>query len=499
MPAKVIMLQGSMSSSGKSLLVTGLCRLYARMGYRVAPFKAQNMSNNAAVCKDSSEIGRSQYTQALACGVEPQAVMNPVLLKPEADARSQVIVLGKPYASLPAKDYYQKKKDLWQVITHALDSLIESYELIIIEGAGSPVELNLKYGDLVNMAVARYAKAPVLLAGDIDRGGIFAQLLGTLDLFDPQERALVKGLLVNKFRGDPDLFTSGIQILQDRSGVPVLGVIPYINHHIPEEDGVAVEAQNIGAQTRDAIDIAVIRLPRIANFDDFDPIAREPGVSVRYIDSPQEIKNANAIIIPGTKSTTADLIWLQAQGLASAIREFAEQGGTVIGICGGYQMLGKWIKDPCGIESETAEAEGLSLLSIGTTFIDQKSTHQVSAVINNKTGWSASINGEMIQGYEIHMGKTQYLDGKGWLSIKRQGGSHVDEPDGAMNENGQIWGCYVHGLFENNDLRHAWLRSLGWDSGKASPEFSLDQSFDQLADVLEKSLNMDKLNKIIGL
>ena len=274
MTAKVLMIQGTMSSAGKSLLVTGLCRVFARRGLRVAPFKAQNMSNNAAVCADGAEIGRAQYTQALACGIEPTALMNPILLKPEADACSQVIVMGKPLSTLPAREYYKHKTFLWETVTHALDELREMYDLVIIEGAGSPVELNLKRGDIVNMAIAKYANAPVLLAGDIDRGGIFAQLLGTLALLEPDERALVKGLLVNRFRGDMALFTDGVHILEERGGVPVLGVIPFLHHRIPEEDAVAIERSPDHGATQNAIDIAIIRLPRISNFDDFDLLRR---------------------------------------------------------------------------------------------------------------------------------------------------------------------------------------------------------------------------------
>ena len=289
--AKTLMIQGTMSSAGKSLLVTGLCRLFTRQGLKVAPYKAQNMSNNAGVCPDGSEIGRAQYTQALACGLEPSVDMNPVLIKPEADAHAQVVLMGKPYASLPAKKFYERKSHFWKEATAALDRLRDAYDLVIIEGAGSPAEVNLRKGDIVNMAVAKYAQAPVLLAGDIDRGGIFAQLLGTLWLLEPDELALTKGLIVNKFRGDIDLFYDGVKILEDKGGVPVIGVVPFIHHQIPEEDAVAIEAQNTGKTEVGDIDIVIVRLPRIANFDDFDPLAAEPGVSLRYTDNPAELGN----------------------------------------------------------------------------------------------------------------------------------------------------------------------------------------------------------------
>jgi adenosylcobyric acid synthase len=346
MTGKALMVIGTMSSVGKSLLVTGLCRIFARKGLRVAPFKSQNMSNNAAVCADGSEIGRAQFTQALACGIKPTAKMNPVLLKPEADSRSQVIVMGKPYTNLSARNYYQHKTNLWKITTKALDDLREEYDLVIIEGAGSPVELNLKLGDIVNMAVAKYARAPVLLVGDIDRGGIFPQLLGTLWLLEPDEKEMVKGFIVNKFRGDITLFYDGVSLLEEKGGVPVIGVVPYIHHCIPEEDAVAIEAQNLVSPSNGDIDIVVIRLPRISNFDDFDPLNNEHNVRVRYADSPNEIKNPSAIILPGTKSTMADLSFLQERGLFKYIQEYAKNGGTVVGICGGYQMLGVLINDP---------------------------------------------------------------------------------------------------------------------------------------------------------
>ena len=406
MPAKTLMVQGTMSSAGKSLLVCGLCRLFSRRGLRVAPYKSQNMSNNAGVCADGSEIGRAQYTQALACGLKPAAEMNPILLKPEADSRSQVVLMGKPFASLPAREYYRIKSQLWQTATQALDSLREKYDLVLIEGAGSPVEMNLKNGDIVNMAVARYAKAPVLLAGDIDRGGIFAQLLGTLWLLEEEERQLVKGLIVNKFRGDLSLFEDGKKILKSKGGIPVIGVVPYTRHQIPEEDAVAIEAQNWQEEGSSQIRIVIPRLPRIANFDDFDPLQQEPGVSIAYIDSPSEFGNPDAVILPGTKSTLADLAWLRSQGLEESIRAFAKSGGTVVGICGGYQMLGKRIEDKENIESSSGEMAGIGLLDMFTEFHKEKVTHQIQALVSGGQGWLAGLQGAKISGYEIHMGKS---------------------------------------------------------------------------------------------
>jgi adenosylcobyric acid synthase len=496
MPAKTLMIQGSMSSVGKSMLVTALCRIFARKGIRVAPFKAQNMSNNAGVTSTGGEIGRSQHTQALACGIEPTVQMNPVLLKPEADMRSQVIVNGKIWESLPAIDYYQRKAFLWEQVTSALDSLRDEYDLIIIEGAGSPAELNLKQGDIVNMAVAQYAQSPVLLAGDIDRGGVFAQLLGTMMLLDPDEHQLIKGFIVNKFRGDPRLFEDGITILQDRSHVPVLGVIPYIHQHgIPEEDAVAIEPQNRIASPIEAIDIAVIALPRIANFDDFDPLQAEHGVTIRYISDVSEFGTPDAVILPGTKSTIADYQWLQASGLAEKIQQYAVDGGAVVGICGGYQMLGQTIRNPQHIESDTDYLETLGLLSTETLFLSEKSTYQIQATIRSHIDWLKPLRGSRISGYEIHMGQTQ--SSSSWLSIQQRNHQDVTLSDGAINTEGRIWGCYIHGLFHNRDFRRAWLTSLGWQITEI-PNISLDNAFDRLADRVEAHLDINTLQQIIG-
>lgn len=496
MPAKTLMIQGTMSSAGKSLLVTALCRILARRGVRVAPFKAQNMSNNAAVCVDGGEIGRAQFTQAQAAGVVPTVDMNPILLKPEADARSQVIVMGRRWQTVVAKSYYERKAELWQYVTAALDHLREQYELVILEGAGSPVELNLKQGDLVNMAVARYLSAPVLLVGDIDRGGIFAQLLGTLALLEDDERALVRGMIVNKFRGDPDLFRDGVTMLEQRGGVPVLGVIPYLRHHaIPEEDAVAIEEVPGSVEPRAQIDIAVIRLPRIANFDDFDPLAAEPGVNVRYVSDAAGLGQPDAIILPGTKSTIADLEWLRARHLDSAIQRLATST-PVVGICGGYQILGAFIYDPDHVESERVTAVGLNLLPIETTFTFLKSTFQVNAVVNNGMSWLDPLAGTTISGYELHSGYTEHV--QGWLTICERGGGPADVADGAFSADGRIWGCYIHGLFANTEFRHAWLRSLGWRETTA-PVRTASTAFDALADHVEAALDMDLLQEIIGL
>ncbi|MGB7873037.1 MAG: cobyric acid synthase [Anaerolineales bacterium] len=498
MTGKVFTVLGTSSSVGKSLLVTGLCHLFARRGVKVAPFKAQNMSNNAAVCPDGSEIGRAQATQAYASGLEPHVDMNPVLIKPEADSRSQVVVMGRPWQTLDAREYYPKKDILWKEVTGALDRLREQYELVIIEGAGSAAELNLKEGDIVNIAIARYARSPVLLAGDIDRGGIFAQLIGTVWLLEPEERELVKGLIVNKFRGDISLFEDGVRILEEKSKTPVLGVVPYLHDlFIPEEDAVALEnpyAKPIS--TTEALEIVVLHLPRIANFDDFDPLATEPGVRVRYVDNPDQVGNPAAIIIPGTKSTVNDLDWLRSVGFDKAIQMHAQNGGAVVGICGGYQMLGGIVHDPQHVESKLDSAPGLGLLPIETVFGGDKATHQASAQVRNGPGWFANLEGQTVTGYEIHMGRTDSQNS--WLQISKRGGQSVGVPDGAASEDGKVWGCYVHGLFANQNLRRAWLKDLGWNEEKASEnENPFAVSLTRLADTLESTLDMDLLEKII--
>jgi adenosylcobyric acid synthase len=500
MMAKTLMIQGASSSVGKSLLVAALCRCFARRGVRVAPFKAQNMSNNAAVCLDGAEIGRSQAVQAAAAGIEPVADLNPVLLKPEADARSQVIVMGRPWRTLVAGAYYQQRAALWSVITAAFDRLRDAYDLVLIEGAGSPAELNLRAGDMVNMAVARYAQAPVLLVGDIDRGGVFAQLLGTLWLLEPAERALVRGLVVNKFRGDFSLFADGVRILESRSALPVLGVLPFMHDlHIPEEDAAPLDTSDeVMCRQAPMVDIAVIQLPRIANFNDFSPLAAEPGVRLRYVSSCATLGRPDAVVLPGSKSTIADLIWLRERGLARAIVQLAASGAAVVGICGGYQMLGHRIHDPQGVESARPEVTALSLLPVETTFEPSKATHQIEARIDNAPGWLASLAGQTIQGYEIHMGRS--VAQQPWLTLTRRSQQPVAVCDGAVDVTGRIWGCYLHGLFTNPVLRRSWLSSLGWKQTERHTIDGVDDlqsALDALASQVETRIDMRRLEAII--
>jgi adenosylcobyric acid synthase len=494
MTAKVLMIQGSSSSAGKSLITTALCRIFARRGIKVAPFKAQNMSNNAAVCADGSEIGRAQALQAAAANLEPTVDMNPVLIKPEADSRSQIILMGRAWQTLEAKTYYEKKQILWEHVKESLDRLRKNYELVIIEGAGSPAELNLKRGDIVNMAVAKYANAPVLLVGDIDRGGIFAQLIGTHFLLEPDEQKLMRGFIVNKFRGDLSLFDDGIHIIESKSDVPVLGVIPYIRDlYLPDEDAVSIEVASLSFQpaSPSQTDVAVLALPRISNADDFDSLRAESNVHIRHIDSLEKLGNPQAIIIPGTKSTIADLNWLHQTGLADAIIQFAKNGGEVVGICGGYQMLGESIHDPHHVESNMDSVNGLGLLPSTTTFAQKKATYQIKAKILN----FENLKHEMIQGYEIHMGQTHSQTQ--WLEIASRNGDQVSVKDGSVSSNGKVWGCYIHGLFANDSFRHAWLARLGWQGQAISQAVRFENSLEKLADAVENALDMKKLEKII--
>ncbi|MEM9778027.1 MAG: cobyric acid synthase [Chloroflexota bacterium] len=494
---KVIMVQGTSSSAGKSMLVAGLCRVFARKGIKVAPFKAQNMSNNAGVCADGSEIGRAQITQAYASGIEPTAAMNPVLLKPESNMRSQVVVMGKAMESLPAKSYYQRKQMLWGTVTAALDALREEYELIIVEGAGSPVEMNLKPNDIVNMAIARYAEAPVILVGDIDRGGIFPQLLGTLWLFDEVEQKLLHGFVVNKFRGDITLFDDGIEILEERSGKPVLGVMPWLKDlYLPEEDGVALDQAIAQKGDNQKLDLVVIRIPRISNFDDFDPLEKEPNVSVRYVQNPADLGEPDAIIVPGTKSTISDMAWLRDQGFVEPIQQLNEAGVALVGICGGYQMFGQMIYDPDLVEADQPEIEGIGILPYDTTFVGEKATYQSVAEVTDGIGWMKALIGQSLRGYEIHMGRTE--SDSSWLKFAKRGSETVNVPDGAMADNGRIWGCYMHGIFENDSLRHAWLNSLGLQQVSSNLP-SLDESLERLADELEKNLDLAWIDELLKL
>ena len=507
-PGKVLMVQGTASHAGKSLTATALCRIFARDGLRVAPFKAQNMSLNSFVTPDGGEFGRAQAVQADAARVAPSVEMNPILLKPEGGRRSQVVVMGKPMRVASAREYYAMKPALWPIVAQALDTLRAQYDIVVIEGAGSPAEINLKEQEIVNMRVARYANAPVLLVGDIDRGGVFASLFGTMALLEPQERALVKAFVINKFRGDPSLLDPGLDMLRERTGVPFAGVIPYFTDiHIPEEDSLGLEPPHSQADTQDALlDIAVIRLPRIANFDDFDPLRRERCARVRYVASAAELGDPDLIVLPGSKTTVADLAWLRRVRLDAAIIAQRRVGTPVIGICGGYQMLGERILDPDGVESDTPETRGLGLLPVTTLFAADKATHQVrakaaAADAGTGTGLLAGCAAADIVGYEIHMGRTTGA-GAAAFRVTERSGAATDSPDGAIDPDGLTLGTYIHGLFHNHALRRAMLTQLAARKGVALPDgaiVDLDAEYDKLADLVRRSLDMRMIYEMAGL
>ncbi len=514
--AKTLMVQGTASTVGKSTLVTGLCRIFAQEGWRVAPFKAQNMALNSFVTRDGGEIGRAQAVQAEAAGVEPTVEMNPILLKPEGTARSQVIVLGRPLEAMEARDYYGHRSRWFDVVRQALAKLRDEYDLVLIEGAGSPVELNLAEYDLVNMPIARLAEAPVLLVGDIDRGGIFASLLGTMMLLQPEDRARVKGLIVNKFRGDLSLWRSGEQLLTNRGGLPVLGTVPFFNDiRIAEEDSVALDDgtahilhQHQG-QNDNLLEVVVVRLPYLSNYDEFDALAAEPMVRLRVAASPTEFPaQPDLIILPGTKNTLSDLAWLWRQGLAQHIRQCAKRGCAVLGICGGYQMLGERLSDFVGAEAEVGTVEpGLNLLPVETFFepINEKITLQSQSRVDASAvrGLFANMSGQRFQTYQIHLGRTVTTGRNGRAGTYAFQTSTV-ERDGWLSADGWCAGCYLHGLFENDTFRQSMIAAL---AGRRSAQFVLPEQvsfnrqleYDKLADLLRNHMDIHRLKALCNL
>lgn len=492
------MVQGTASSVGKSMLVTALCRIFADAGVRVAPFKAQNMSNNSYVTPDGLEIGRAQAEQARAARIAPDVRMNPVLLKPEADLRAQVVVLGRPAGTLSAR-YFERKRRLWPHVRDALDSLRAQYELVLIEGAGSPAEVNLRHGDIVNMRVATYARSPVLLVGDIDRGGVFAHFVGTLALLTREERELVKAFVINKFRGDLGLLEPGLRFLEKRTRRPVLGVVPYLpDLRLADEDAVALEH---GREQREGqLEVAVVHLPHISNFDDFDALGAEAGVRLRYVRDAAGLAGSDLIILPGTKNTRADLQWLIARGLDRAIGHAVEGGAALIGICGGFQMLGRRLADPEGVEEQPGEDEGLGLLPFETEFRQAKVTMQVTAEVSAGRGLLAGMEGAPLHAYEIHMGISTG-NGEPAFRIFRGASEEPAAPDGAISDDGFILGCYLHGLFANDALRQGILHNIAMKRGKEvsfNGRWDPEAGLDELARQLRAAIDLEALRGIVG-
>ncbi len=497
--AKVIMIQGTMSNAGKSLLAAGLCRIFRQDGYRVAPFKSQNMALNSFATKEGLEMGRAQVVQAEAAGTEPAVWMNPILLKPTDDEGSQVIVNGRSIGNMKARDYFAYKKQLIPVIMDAFRKLADEYDIIVIEGAGSPAEINLRENDIVNMGMAEMVDAPVLLVGDIDRGGVFAQLLGTVMLLEDSERARIGGLVINKFRGDASLLDSGIEMLEEMCGIPVAGVVPYMDIRVEDEDSLSERLTAPGRKVRadspaSVIDIAVIRLPKISNFSDFDVFEQFPDVAVRYISRPQELGEPDLIILPGSKSTIADLRWLRSSGLEGAVLDAHESGVPVFGICGGYQMLGVSISDPEGVEGG-GEIRGMGLLPAVTVLAGDKKTEQFSGRFESVSGVFSGLSALEIEGYEIHMGIT------GVTETAAERGITTDFTSGDTGmQSGNVYGSYIHGIFDRGEIAAELVRTLAVRKG-AEISFSgiadhrdfKEREYDRLADILRGALDMSRI------
>jgi adenosylcobyric acid synthase len=499
--APCLMVQGTASGVGKSLLAAAFCRIFARAGYRVAPFKSQNMALNAAVTLEGGEIGRAQAAQAAAAGIEPTVDMNPILLKPEPGYRSQVVVRGHAVTRVTWPEYQRMQRELLPIVAESLARLRQTWDLVIIEGAGSPAEINLRDSDIVNMTIARMADAPVLLVGDIDRGGVFAALLGTLGLLDPVDRARVGGLLVNRFRGDATVLAPGLIELSTRAGVPVLGVVPYLEAGlVPSEDSLDLDEPSRWG-TPGALDIAVVRLPLISNFDDFEPLAQEPGVHVRFVLAADEILGADVVILPGSKGTVSDLQWLVATGLAQAIRRAAADGRPIVGVCGGYQMLGEVVHDPDHVESDARSTRALGLLAVVTTFAPQKRTVRVRARVAGTSGLFSGAAGSEVLAYEIHAGRSRASSPSPFTILER-GNRPVHDADGTVSEAGNVVGTYLHGLFANDSLRRAFLRALAARKGVAAdPRWGTRarDRYERLADAVARAVDLAAVAKLVGL
>ncbi|MDR0881174.1 MAG: cobyric acid synthase [Candidatus Adiutrix sp.] len=501
--AKTLMVVGTASSVGKSLLVTALCRIFKRRGLAVAPFKSQNMSLNSFVTPEGHEMGRAQVAQAEAAGLSPSALMNPILLKPTGDSKSQVIVGGRVHGQMSATEYYDYKENLRPQVQAAFQALAAQYELIIIEGAGSPAEINLMQGDFVNMGLAAMVQAPVILVGDIDRGGVFASLYGTVKLLPPADQTRVKGLVINKFRGDLQILKPGLLQIESLLSIPVLGVIPHAKFALDEEDSLTDRLTAARAASGPgAIQIAVLRLPRLSNFTDFAVFDSLPGVALSYVEDRAGLEAADLIIIPGSKNTLEDMLYLEESGLAGCLRGLAAEGRAICGICGGFQMLGRRIHDPYGVESDLPSIDGLGLLEVETSLARTKRTIQTSLTLGHHPGVLAGAGGRRLTGYEIHLGETTAGP------TARPLADGPDGPAGAVNPAGNVFGSYLHGFFDQLDFTRQLLNNLGRGRGlpesrpeplPASYHELKEREYDRLADLVEASLPVAKLETIAGL
>ncbi|GIP34362.1 cobyric acid synthase [Paenibacillus sp. J2TS4] len=506
-PGRTVMLQGTSSDVGKSLLATALCRIFVEDGWKVAPFKSQNMSLNSFVTPDGKEIGRAQGMQADACRIAATTDMNPILLKPTQDMVSQVVVHGKPYKDLDARTYRESYlSEAEGIVRESLARLRRDYELVVIEGAGSPAEVNLKDRDIVNMRLAGWADAPVLLVADIDRGGVFASIVGTLEILTPEERDRVKGFIINKFRGDVTLLKPGLDWLEQKTGKPVLGVIPFLpGLELEDEDSASLESKRKQQRPKEAraLDIAVIRLPRIANFTDIDPLYEEEDVRIRFVTSADDMGWPDAVILPGSQNTMEDLAYLRSCGLDQAIARYIGEGGRVAGLCGGYQMLGKKLIDSESDESNRSESSGLGLLPTETLFVPDNKTERIAGYAD---GWEEG-RAIPIKGYEIHMGLTRFLSpGEHPFRVRneREGERQDDfHPEGAMTSDGRIWGSNLHGVLHNDEFRRAWLNRIRQDKGWPAREGTLlfgrrrEAAFEKLAFHVREHLAIREIYEMI--
>ena len=500
-----VMFCGTASDVGKSIITSGFCRYLVKRGLAVAPFKSQNMSLNSYVTPEGGEIGRAQAVQAQACAINPHTDMNPVLLKPNSDTGSQIIVQGKPVGNMSVLEYDAYKPTAYEKVRESFGRLRQAYEFIVIEGAGSISEINLKKSDIANMKIAAMARCPVILVADIDRGGVFAQIVGTIELLEPSERTYIKGIIINKFRGDRAILKPGIDFIEQRTGVPVLGVLPWFaDIRLPEEDSVVLgqRSKGIGALSgENNIQIGVVRLPRISNFTDFDPLQHEPDVHLRYVEVPDQLQGLDILIIPGSKSTIADLNFLRERGLYDTIRAFT---GHVIGICGGFQMLGTSVIDPDGVESSEVEAKGLDLLPSTTILMVEKETHQAEAYLGEAGLLVAPDCNGVLTGYEIHMGVTTLGSGvRPFSHVFQRGTASVAVEDGGVSSDGRVFGTYLHGIFENSLFLENYLDGIRLEKGmparRGEVKQPLQDPFDQLAEQFKKHLDLPRLLAICGL
>ncbi|WP_408955873.1 cobyric acid synthase [Natroniella sp. ANB-PHB2] len=502
--AQGIMFQGTASNVGKSILATALCRIFAEDGYRVAPFKAWNMALNSYVTKDGGEVGRAQAVQAKAAGIEIDVDMQPLLVKPKGGGLSQIIVRGKPIGDRGLDRKTEEYID-WavEIIDQSLTELGQDYQVLVMEGAGAAAEINIKDQDLANMRIAKLNQTPVLLVADVDRGGALASVVGTLKLLELEERKLVKGIILNKFRGDYELLKPGLDILEEKTGKPVVGVIPYFKgFKIPDEDAVVLDRFD---SEEAEIKIGVLKLPHISNFTDFDALAEEEEVMVDYITKNDELADYDALIIPGTKNTVADLLYLQEEGLAERITELAEQGMNVVGICGGYQLLGTKLIDPELVEGTEEELPGLGLLDLETTFNQAKTTHQAEAVIESEVGFMANLASKEVTGYEIHMGQSELgADAVPFCRVEKRSQQEVKILDGACNQTGSVWGTYLHGIFDNHRFRLEFINHLRQQKGLELLEVDsdvsqdkLEEGYQKLATIVRENLDLDYIYHVL--